>query len=299
MKNSILIFLRWVYHSLLLGINMVLSLIRVLFYSKLNTRCPLLREIKDRVLVLGNGPSVKQLINDNIQFLSTQNLVVVNDFFLSRYFTTIKPRVYVIADPVYWEEQVPDNMLVLRQKMQHTLMNDVDWEMLFFVPSGIFKTSFFHQIYQANTHIHIQPFNVVPFIGTKRMRYIFYDKLLAKPLSGNVIGSALFIALQMDIKEIYLFGVEHSWTRSLYVDDQNRTCIELEHFYTENQQGTVWLKSNAEPYTINQALFDIATMLGGYREINEYALQKDIKIYNCTPDSFIDAFERKKWIRPI
>jgi hypothetical protein len=89
--------------------------------------------------------------------------------------------------------------------------------------------------------------------------------------------------------------VEHSWTRGLYVDEQNRTCIRNEHFYANAPQGTVWLKSDSEPYTIHEALFDIAKMLGGYREINEYAAYRGVKIYNCTPGSFIDAFERKEW----
>jgi hypothetical protein len=38
-------------------------------------------------------------------------------------------------------------------------------------------------------------------------------------------------------------------------------------------------------------------MLSGYPELNSYAESKNIRIYNCTPDSFIDAFERKRILR--
>jgi hypothetical protein len=221
--------------------------------------------------------------------------MVVNDFFLNEHFTAIKPCVYIIADPAYWERGGADEMQVLRQKLQQTLLNDVNWNMLFFVPAVVYHAGFYQKIFQSNPHILVQQFNTTPFIGAKRLRYFLYDKLLAKPFSGNVIGSALFIAFQMDIREIFLFGVEHSWTRGLYVDEQNRTCIRNEHFYANAPQGTVWLKSDSEPYTIDEALSDIARMLGGYREINEYAAYRGVKIYNCTPGSFIDAFERKEW----
>jgi hypothetical protein len=294
-KNGILTASRKVYRGFKLCFDTVLSLIRVLLYSKSHTDSPQLHEMKKLAFVLGNGPSVRNLVDNNVQFLTTQNVVVVNDFFLNEHFTAIKPGTYVIADPAYWEKGGSDEMQVLRQKLQQTFLDDIDWDMLFFVPAVVYQTGYYHEVFRPNSFIHIRPFNTTPFSGPKRMRYFFYDKLLAKPFSGNVIGSALFIALRMDIREVLLFGVEHSWTRGLYVDDQNRTCIRNEHFYANNQQGVVWLKSNAEPYKIHEALFDIATMLGGYREINEYARFRGIRIYNCTPDSFIDAFDRKKW----
>lgn len=265
----------------------------MLLYSKRIIRSPRLLNMKNNVYVLGNGHSLKQLVNENVNFLSLQNLVVVNDFFFNENFSSLKPGVYLIADPAYWASDVADDMLVLRKKMQNTLLNIVNWDMLFFVPTSVYVTGIFQKIYQANPYITLQPYNDASFIGTKRLRYFFYDRLLAKPLSGNVIGSALYIALQMDIKEIFLFGVEHSWTLSLFVDDQNRTCIRNDHFYANDHEAKVWLKSNAQPYAIQEALFDIATMLSGYRDINDYAIYKNVKIYNCTPNSFIDAFERK------
>lgn len=295
MKDKILLILRKLYHSLKLVFNILLSLIRIMSYSRSKTRSLKLCTANDTLFILGNGPSVKQLLKEQEQILSIQDLVVVNDFFLSEYFTKIKPHIYIIADPGYWKDNVSDSMLELRQKMENTFINDICWDLLFFVPTEAYKTGFFQETYRSNPNVHVQAFNDTQFIGPKRLRYWFYDKLLAMPLSGNIIGKAISITLQMNIKKIYLFGVEHSWTRSLYVDDQNRTCIESEHFYTETKQGTVWLKSNSQPYTISEALFDIATMLGGYREINDYAIQKGVKIYNCTPDSFIDAFERKYW----
>lgn len=298
MKNRILSGLRLVHSCFLLCFNILMSAIRILLYTRLYKISPQLKEMKDKAFVLGNGPSLKQFMEDNLLFLTTQNLVVVNDFFLNKYFTTLRPRVYIIADPGYWEQHIADDMRILRQKMEYVLLKDVDWNMYFCIPTAAYETGCFQRTFDSNPYIHIQPYNTTCFTGTKGMRYFFYDKLLAKPFSGNVIGSAIFIALQMDIKEILLFGVEHSWTRSIYVDEQNRTCIRTDHFYSNEQAGVVWLKTNTEPYKIHEALFDIANMLGGYRQIDEYATHKGIKIYNCTQDSFIDAFERKKWVKP-
>jgi hypothetical protein len=286
--------IKWLYNSILLTFDVLLSLFRILLYSSRIRKSEMLREFKKRVFILGNGPSVKDLIKDNYTYLSNQNLIVVNDFFQNEYFDILRPRLYVVADPAYWEEKVTEDMIVLRMKMQNVFMKKVVWNMLFFVPSAIFNSGYYQKIFQSNTLIKILPFNTTPFLGPKKLRYFFYDKILAKPTSGNVIGSAIFIALQMNIQEILLFGVEHSWTRNLYVDDQNRTCLVTEHFYENEQKGTVWLRSDGEPYSIHGALYDISIMLGGYFDINEYANYLGIKIFNCTPDSFIDAFERKK-----
>jgi len=294
MKNRMLKAIKWLYNSILLTFDVLLSLFRILLYSSRIRKSEMLREFKKRVFILGNGPSVKDLIKDNYTYLSNQNLIVVNDFFQNEYFDILRPRLYVVADPAYWEEKVTEDMIVLRMKMQNVFMKKVVWNMLFFVPSAIFNSGYYQKIFQSNTLIKILPFNTTPFLGPKKLRYFFYDKILAKPTSGNVIGSAIFIALQMNIQEILLFGVEHSWTRNLYVDDQNRTCLVTEHFYENEQKGTVWLRSDGEPYSIHGALYDISIMLGGYFDINEYANYLGIKIFNCTPDSFIDAFERKK-----
>lgn len=295
MKNSLLTFFRWLFSFFSIFFQMLLSLVRVILYSKLKTKCEKLLDMKESTFILGNGRSLKNFIEENNNFLNTKNIIVVNDFFLSEYFMTLRPNVYVIADPAYWELQVTEEMSVLRESLIKRLLVDVNWEIQFFVPSAAYQAGFFQRAFDQNKLISVQPFNTASFSGITSVRYFFYDKLLAKPFSGNVIGSALFIALQMDIKEIYLFGVEHSWTQSLFVDEHNRTCIKDEHFYQNPKNAKVWLKANTIPYKISEALSDIANMLGGYYEINEYAIHKNVKIFNCTPNSFIDAFERKKW----
>ena len=292
--SKILVLLRRFYSLLKKCFDTALSLIRTLLYSRPGVKYEKLSDFTGTAFVLGNGPSLKELIESNEAYLATQTLIVVNDFFLSEKFTSVKPAVYVIADPLYWEEQVPDNMLDLRLKMQDKLLNQTDWDMLFFVPVNAYKTGVFQRAFMSNSHIRVLPLNSVPFKGPERLRFFFYDKLLARPFSDNVIGSALYITLQMNVNEIYLFGVEHNWSPNLYVDDQNRTCILTEHFFSKEKQGKVWLKSSGFPYTIDEALSDVAAMLGGYRELNRYALHKGVKIYNSTPGSFIDVFERRK-----
>lgn len=294
MENKILVMLRRFYNLLKKCFDTALSLIRMLLYSKPGVKCERLSDFTGTAFVLGNGPSLKELIESNEAYLASRTLIVVNDFFLSEKFNSVKPEVYVIADPLYWEQQVPDSMLELRLKMQDKLLNQTDWDMLFFVPSNAYKTGVFQRAFMQNSHIKVQPLNSIPFKGPERLGFFFYDKMLARPCSDNVIGSALYLALQTKVNEIYLFGVEHNWSPNLYVDDQNRTCIRTEHFFSKEKQGKVWMKSNGLPYTIDEALSDVAAMLRGYRELNRYALHKSVRIYNATPGSFIDVFERRK-----
>ena len=294
MRSKVLVLLRRLYSLLKNCFDTALSLIRILLYSKPGVKCDSLSGFTGTAFVLGNGPSLKELIETNEELLAAQTLIVVNDFFLSEKYNSVKPAVYVIADPLYWEQQVPDSMLDLRHRMLEKLLNQTDWDMLFFVPVDAYKSGVFQNAFMTNSHIKIKPFNSVPFKGPERLRFFFYDRLLSRPFSNNVIGSALYITLQMKVNEIFLFGVEHNWSPNLYVDDQNRTCMRTDHFFSKEQQGKIWLKSSGLPYTIDEALSDVSGMLGGYRELNRYALHKGVRIYNSTPGSFIDVFERKK-----
>ena len=81
--------------------------------------------------VLGNGPS----LNEDIKSMNFNNadFCVVNRFYLSPYYKIVKPRYYVLADPVFFENEEEIEKII----------DGVDWNMVLFVTySGWKKLKF-------------------------------------------------------------------------------------------------------------------------------------------------------------
>ena len=67
-------------------------------------------------------------------------------------------------------------------------------------------------------------------ITMESKRQYCYDCNLAMPSVENVMVASLYIAIYLGYKTVELYGVEHSWTKSLYVNDHNQVCLHDDHF---------------------------------------------------------------------
>jgi len=247
------------------------------------------------LLVMGNGPSLKELFLDNHINLLNYEICVVNDFALSETYEFLKPKYYVISDDLYWMDYGASNCLMWdRNKLFDILINKTDWELLFFIPSEIFKKNFFQKIFLNNSNIKVIPFNKYPFRGFNRIKYFLYRRNLSMPQIQNVLVAALFIGLNLEYKKLFLLGAENDWTKFIRVNDHNEVCTVNNHFYkTESMQLTPWNKGTGENYKMMEILTDLSKMFAGYAEINKYAKIKRAKIVNSTKNSLIDSFARK------
>ena len=52
------------------------------------------------LVVLGNGPSLRPLIENHRDFLLDKDLLAVNYAVLSEYYTQLRPAYYLVADPL-------------------------------------------------------------------------------------------------------------------------------------------------------------------------------------------------------
>jgi hypothetical protein len=88
--------------------------------------------------------------------------------------------------------------------------------------------------------------------------------------------------------QICLLGCDHDWILHLK---------ETRHFYDEKNSelsrrgyNEAWQRS-----TDYQAEFeDYVKLWKRYKDIRSYAQKRNIKIFNCTPESFLDVFPRKE-----
>ena len=114
------------------------------------------------------------------------------------------------------------------------------------------------------------------------------------PRPHNVLIPALFVAINSGYKRIYLAGADHSWLPMISVNDQNQALVNQQHFYDEHSsKSDLMYKLGVRPRRLHEILEKFMFTFRSYFDLKDYAESKGSKIYNSTPDSYIDAFDRK------
>lgn len=239
-----------------------------------------------RLIILANGPSLADTIRENMEFLKSAPTMAVNFAAIADDFTELKPRYYVLADPHFFKEDSEDsNLKKLRERLKA-----VDWKMTLFVPRGCGKAA--AKLY--GTGLDIATFNNVGAEGFKFLTHTLFRLGAAMPRPRNVLIPSLMLAIGMDYKEILIFGADHSWMKTLSVTDDNEVVSVQPHFYNDGKEEQERVRHEYRNYRLHQIVESFAIAFKSYHDIADYAARRGARIFNCTPGSFIDAFERRK-----
>lgn len=237
--------------------------------------------------ILGNGSSLNTQLDDLAGNMKV-DYMVVNRFVLSNVYQVIKPKYYVLHDKHF---SVADEGLSISKRINDT----TDWNMVVFFPKMFTNHSNVVKVF-TNPKIKIVIYNNYAFAGLQNIAYSLYSKNIAMPKAQNVMGAAIYLAICLKYKVIELYGVEHSWTRDLRVNDKNEVCLENPHFFDKGKvQLKTWNQIQGVDAKLHEALKLYAVMFESYHQLKDYAQYTGTQIINCTANSFIDAFERKKW----
>lgn len=248
------------------------------------------KDRKGKVLILANGPSIKDtlpiLLSNNVANLE---FVVLNFFAFDDAFFKLKPKHYCLADPMFFGSGYnSDNV----NKLYTILDKRVNWNLNLYVPISAYRHSFrkFN-----NSNIEIIRINDVQYSGFESFRNFFYKSNLALPRSQTVAILAIFIALNKGFTDIDLYGVDHSFTETLVVDNNNRLCNKDRHFYdkeTDVELKPIIRPDNNQPWKIGEYLEAIARMFKSHDLLSSYADYLGVNIVNRTSVSFIDSYKR-------
>ena len=110
------------------------SAAKVVLVSKWHTAVPKV-DASQEIVVLGNGPSLNDTITRDRHFLAGKSLLAVNFAGNAPVFFDLKPRYYVLADPVFFEDGTHDNV----NNLWDTFVNRTTWEMTLFAPARFRK----------------------------------------------------------------------------------------------------------------------------------------------------------------
>lgn len=236
---------------------------------------------KDNLVIIANGPSIANCMEQIMSHKNDCDYACMNYFPIkSESFDILKPKFMFAVDMMFFDKNYKykerrDNTVLLKKKLQN-----IDWPMVLFLRhAGSFELN--------NDKMKEIQINMTQIGGVySRFRGWLFDKGIALPISATVSVAAIMLGTKMGYKNIYVYGIDQSYHENIRVDDNNHTIPNLPHFYKEN--GTQDIN-----FDIGAIFWDSYRSIMGYRMLEEYAKARGVKIYNCTPGSYVDAFERK------
>lgn len=242
-------------------------------------------DTKCKLRILGNGQSLSDILDD-MNNQDHHEYMVVNRHVLSDSYATIKPKFYTIADSHFYQHE--EGLSVM------SMINDItQWQMHLFIPYEPSAQKAVKKII-SNPKIHIHFYNSGTYRGFPCIQKWLYNRNLSMPTSQNVLVAALYLSLHLGFSDIELYGVEHSWTRNLSVNEHNEVCLENPHFFDKSAGKTkTWKEIQHEEAHMHDVLRMYAQMFESYWDIAQIALQRNAVIVNKTKGSFIDAFPKE------
>ena len=238
------------------------------------------------LIILANGPSLRQTIDEYSDLLQQYPTLAVNFAANAPEFKTLKPSYYVLADPHFFRAADQPNVKLLWKNIC-----SVDWPMRLFIDHR-YKKAFMSAVKLPDC-VTLDTFNAVGAEGFAGFEKFAYKTGAAMPRPRNVLIPSIMIGIRLGYTTIYICGADHSWMRDLHVTEENEVVSGMNHFYKEDNKEIQRARNEYRGYKLHQIIQSFYTAFLSYHKIRSFADSRDIKIFNATPESFIDAFERK------
>lgn len=233
---------------------------------------------------MGNGPSLNNTITNHRDKLLSTPTLAVNFAANTPEFRELKPRFYVLADPHFFNATDNANVVKLIESL-----SSIDWEMILFMPFEARKSKFSLN----NPSIKIEYFNFLAIEGYHWLENWAYKSGRGMPRPRNVLIPSIMIAMKMGFGNIFITGADHSWTKTLSVNENNEVVSIQPHFYKEDENEEKRIRVDYLKYPLHQIIYSFYVAFSAYHKIWRYAKHCGVNIYNATPQSFIDAFPRQ------
>ncbi len=239
------------------------------------------------IVVMGNGPSLRDVISEQRDVLMSVDRMAVNFAANAPEFSDLRPQYYILADPHFFTGMEADeNVRTLWDNL-----GKVDWKMTLWLPLR-FRREALRVVSRLGKNVRLKWYNLTPSEGGGAVTRFLIDAGLVMPRPRNVLIPAIMCAIREGYKEIVLVGADHSWLQSLWVDDANRVVSVQPHFYKDNKKELDRVAETYKGYHLHDILGSMTVAFRSYFDIERYARRRGISIRNATPGSFIDAFDR-------
>ena len=250
------------------------------------------------VVILGNGPSFSDTLIKYESLLAKMETLGVNSMIITEDFLKFKPVYYVLAAPSYFQpdEDVSELYIHTNNITYNAFLEKIDWNMTLFVPIVARKSNRMHDLISKNKFISVVYYNPTPIEGLKSINNLLFGLRLGMPRPHNVIIPSIMNLIWSGYKEIYIVGADHSWLSEITITENNEVLVHQKHFYDENESKPMImeLRNTKKARKLHDVLEKFYFSFRGYWELIPFAEKMNVKIYNASEVSMIDAFERKK-----
>lgn len=236
------------------------------------------------LVILGNGPSLRVNLENDLDYLRQADTLAVNFAANSPEFNEIRPKYYLLADPHFFDNAATD----VNVGRLVASLNAIDFPMTLFIPSQARgKASMFH-----NPNLSVAFFSFVAVEGFQWFEDMMFDSRRGMPRPRNVLIPSIMTGIWLGYKRIYLLGADHSWLKTLGVNDRNEVVSVQPHFYKEDDREQERVKEEYVRHPLHEVLESMMIAFRSYHRIQRYAVARGVEILNATPGSMIDAFPR-------
>lgn len=264
-----------------------LSVVKIVLQSKLCTPLPAAFKNPHELLILANGPSLSTTLSRAAPFVADKTLLAVNFFVTSPLYETLRPELYLIADPLFWI--VPEK----RVQLFGTLKEKTVWNLTLFVPVRARRNQQWQPLLAGNPHIRLCFYNTTPVEGFQSFCNAVFRRGWGVPRPHNVLIPSIAVGLRLPFRTIYLAGADHSWLPEITVTDHNVVLMHQKHFYDANHsQAATVTQENLHSARLHTILYHMYVAFKSYFVLEAYARHLGKEILNITPHSYIDAFKR-------
>lgn len=233
--------------------------------------------------VLANGPSLRTLLDGGRHQLQGCDLLTVNFAPNTPEFATLRPQWHVLADPHFFDGHDDRAVASLWKALR-----DVDWPMTLCIPADRVA----RLAGKLPSCVTVSGFNLTPAEGFTPLRHALYRRGLAMPRPRNVLIPSLMLGLRNGYRDIRIYGADHTWHQSLWVDDQNRVVSVQPHFYADRRDELDRVAREYSGYHLHDILSSLTVAFRSYHDIARWASSLGATVTNLTPGSMIDAFPR-------
>lgn len=230
------------------------------------------RHVGQRCFILATGPSIK---DQPVRQLAGEHCIAVSNFFVHPDYRAIRPRYHCIA---------PFHAPITEEGWQ-------DWLREASTATGDAEMFFGLRDLERNTragHFNQREKHFLNFAGSLEQleaHGVDLTRILPSPQSVTIM--ALYAAVYMGFKEIYLLGCDHDWI--LHLNSST-------HFYDESQHAlnrggyNEWFAPGLDTY-----FKDYLSLWKQYRTLGQIAERRGVRIVNATRGGLLDVFPRAQF----
>lgn len=243
-----------------------------------------------RCFIVGNGPSLKKMdlkkITNEITF-SVNNIVNDKDLYNS-----INSNYHFFIDPLYYSLDNENKEDIETIKIIENV-NYASKKPICFINYEGFQA--FKKFKFKKDHLNLRYIYAHRVLKEPYLKKIDLSKNM--PQSQNVIHTAIYTAIYMGFKEVFLIGCDMT---SVFLNFEKNEFGKQEirknfhaYNYTESEMKTM-LRDSAK-FDNEYMLYDYAKTFTIFKRINDYAFNNNIKIYNVGLGGGLDVFERANY----